>query len=390
MFRGRDFLLRLGLIFSILLILTGCWDKKELDQLAMISMIGVDYDPEKDQIVMYYQVINPYSGASALEPGGPQSLVYTYRIEGRSFGEIRTLSFEWMSRYLFEAHFRILILSKSAAKHILREVVNYIESLPRAKASASVLVAEDSLHDIMNHFILLERVPAQAIQNRLRYLIDFSLYVSRDIQLRDISERMLQDRVVVLPMIKVLPGKSEQIEQRESNIDASQDNVIITGGAVIKDFKMVGKMVDSDLISYNVLNGAKGRHTKLMTLNGKEITLTYQPVRFKRTVTLRNNKPVITFHIDFMLTAERSIEYMPKTYQEAIKMEEAFDRRAKRKEQAFVEKYLAKGWDVVGVKDALKRYLPDYPQSDNILQEVEIQFVNHSNYMYPSHILESY
>lgn len=387
----RKILGKLVLSFSVyLLFLTGCWDKKELDELAIISMVGIDYVPEKDMKIMYYQVLNPFSGTSSIEPGGPQSPVYTYQIKASSFGEARTLAYAWMSRDLFEAHTRMIILSKSAAEHILRDVVNYVESLPQAKASVFVLIAEDPLMEVMNHFSLLERIPAEALFNRLRFLMDYSLYVNRHIELRDLSERMLQDRVVVLPIIKLKPGRTERVDEREPNINASRDNFVIQDGAVIKDFRMVGTLGGKDLVAYNVMNGAKGRHTSLVPLDGKQITLTFQPIRFQREVELKNNKPVITIHLDFMLTALRAIEYLPKNYEEMVKLEQEFTRLALKEQNRFYKTCIAKGWDVAGVRDTLRRHLPDYPLKGDVLKEVEVRFEIHSRFMYPSHINESY
>lgn len=390
-FGSRQTLLKVALLFAVLLpFLTGCWDKTELDQLAIISMLGIDYDPEKDKRIMYYQILNPYSGASSLEPGGPQAPVFTYKIEAPSFGEARTISYEWMSRDLFEPHYRVMIISKRAAEHILRDVANYMEALPRAKASVFVLITEDPMDEIMNNFTLLERIPAEALHARLRFLIKYSLYVNKDIELRDLSERMLQDRVVVLPIIKQLPGRTDRVDEREGSINASIDNIIIQDGAVIKDFRMVGKLSGKDLISYNVLNGATGRHTARVPLNGKEVTLTFQPIRYQREVELKNNRPVITIHIDFMLTALRSTEYLPRNYEDVLALEKGFTQLALKEQNAFYKKYTALGWDVAGVKDALRRYLPDYPIKGDVLKDAEVKFTVHSKFMYPSHIMESY
>lgn len=39
--------------------LTGCWDKVEINQLAIGELVGADMDPNTHKQIVYYQIANP-------------------------------------------------------------------------------------------------------------------------------------------------------------------------------------------------------------------------------------------------------------------------------------------------------------------------------------------
>lgn len=109
-------------------LLTACWDKTEMNELALVSMVGVDIDPDSGKKTVYYQIINPLSGTSARgTPGGEQAPVYTYEISGSSFGEIKSTIYKMLPRKLFIAHSKILLVSRRAARQGVRDIVNFID-----------------------------------------------------------------------------------------------------------------------------------------------------------------------------------------------------------------------------------------------------------------------
>src|SRR5690606_129341 len=131
-------------------LLTACWDRTEMNELALVSMMGVDSDPESDKITVYYQIKNPLSGTSAKgTPGGEQAPVYTYEISGSSFGEIKSTIYKMLPRKLFMAHCKVLLVSQRAAKQDMRDIVNFIEMQPNGRSSVPMLIVDGPLSQVM-------------------------------------------------------------------------------------------------------------------------------------------------------------------------------------------------------------------------------------------------
>ncbi len=46
-------------VLPLLLFCSACWDMKEINQLAIVNVVGADKDSKTGEVTAYYQVINP-------------------------------------------------------------------------------------------------------------------------------------------------------------------------------------------------------------------------------------------------------------------------------------------------------------------------------------------
>lgn len=88
----------------IVLMLSGCWNSRELNDLAIVSGIGIDLVPETNEFKVTFQLVNPSStatgfGASAGEP----SIVIVSATDRTIFGALRKAS-KRATRQLFCPH----------------------------------------------------------------------------------------------------------------------------------------------------------------------------------------------------------------------------------------------------------------------------------------------
>jgi len=144
-----------GLLILLILtsMLTACWDKSEMNELALVSMVGVDSDPDSGIKTVYYQIINPSSGTSARgTTGGEQAPVYTYEISGSSFGEIKSAIYKILPRKLFIAHSKVLLVSLRSAREGVHGIVNFIEMQPNGRSSVPMLIIDGPISRVMKTF----------------------------------------------------------------------------------------------------------------------------------------------------------------------------------------------------------------------------------------------
>ncbi|ALS28679.1 germination protein GerC [Paenibacillus sp. 32O-W] len=363
-------------IVAMSVLLAGCWDKRELNQLAIVSMVGMDYDRENGMKTIYYQIINPVSGvvSDGGSPAGNEAPVYTFKIDARSYGEMKSTIHKLLSRRLFVAHNRALIVSERAAKQGIRDFVNYIEMQPNARSSIPLLVANGPISRIMKTFTPLESVPSDSIDSKLKYLTSDSLIGGERVKMRDLIERMQRAEAIVLPMVK----DTEKRRTSNSNdaavqIDANKNNLIIEGGAVFQDYKMVGKLDDTELVWYHLLNGDKGRHTKLFKVDGKQLTIQFQLEDISRSVHWRNQQPVVKIHIDLELSTVYSIEYVPQNWQEVKQLEHEVANTITKELHAFHKKTVENGWELLKIRETLERYLTKRRQTEKVVAMKDIE-----------------
>ncbi|MGG4033140.1 Ger(x)C family spore germination protein [Paenibacillus cisolokensis] len=357
------------------ILLTACWDKTELNELALVSMVGVDSDRESGLKTIYYQIINPLSSVfSKGAPGDNEAPIYTYKIAGRSYGEMKSTIHKLLSRKLFVAHYRALIVSERAARQGIRDFVNYIEMQPNGRSSIPLLVADGPISRIMKTFTPLERVPSEAIDSKLKHLTSDSLLGGEHVKVRDFIERMQKSEAIVLPMIKETEKKTNSnSNQASTQIDANQNNLIIEGGAVFRDYRMVGKLNDTELIWYHLLSGDKGRHTKLFEVDGKRITMQMQLANMDWSAHWRNHKPVVTIHIDLELSTVYAIEYVPQSRNEVKQLENEVAQIIQDDLYAFYQKTKANGWELLKTKETVDRYLTKKNQAEKVIAMKDVE-----------------
>ena len=76
---------RLGVVLTLLALCTGCWDIKDINTLAIVSLAGVDKDPKTGDFLAYYQVMNP-TGLSTRTGSSAKAAVYTFNFKDFSHG----------------------------------------------------------------------------------------------------------------------------------------------------------------------------------------------------------------------------------------------------------------------------------------------------------------
>ena len=299
-------------------LLASCWDKTELNELAIVTMVGLDEDPDTDRKTIYYQVVNPLTAVTSRgTAGGDQAPVYTYEVSGRSYGEIRASLYRILPRKLFIAYYRAVVVSERMARRDLRDMVNLIQIQPQGRGSVPVLVAREPMDKVMYTLTPLEMYPGESVSLRLSLLKDESLLVGKRIAVRDLVERMERSESVVLPMLETVgEAPSPEFSRMTGTVDVRNSNMQISGGAVIRDYRMTGTLDNHLLIAYNLLKGNKGWFIRQFHVDGKPITLTGRLGRIERSL---GDAPRILINIDLAL--QFAIEQMPRTEKEVHKLE---------------------------------------------------------------------
>ena len=355
-------------------LLTACWDKTEMNELALVSMVGVDIDPDSGKKTVYYQIINPLSGTSARgTPGGEQAPVYTYEISGSSFGEIKSTIYKMLPRKLFIAHSKILLVSRRAARQGVRDIVNFIEMQPNGRSSVPMLIIDGPISQVMKTFTPLERVPSDAIDSRLKLLIRNSLLTGKHIKVNDVIERMEKSDTIVLPMIAATSeNPSSNSGETAADIDANQNNFIIGGGAVFRDYRMVGKLNDAQLVWYHLLNGDRGRHVRRFQVEGKQVSVELRLVRMKRDVYRQSDQPVVRIRLDLELSTTWANEFVPRSRAEVERLEGNLNRIIEDESLAFYQMTRERGWDLLRIRDLLRKQTPNHPYIDQAAKNAKV------------------
>ncbi|MFC4597770.1 Ger(x)C family spore germination protein [Cohnella hongkongensis] len=241
----------LFLLFAIAafaLLLTGCWDRKELNELGITSSAGVDW--ADDKWIITYQVIVPsgmWSGSSGSSISASQATVHVFTSEGRTIREAAIRSSVEVPRPLYFSHTDTLIIGRSAAEHGLTDIVElYLRSV-ESRETVLMAVTEERASDALKLFVPLERLPGDALSKiMMKEALNAGFYPI--VRMFDFAQSLYSEsRAIAVPEINLKNKKDAKSRKDLASIDTfkhtySDSKLRITGQSVFKDGRRIGHL----------------------------------------------------------------------------------------------------------------------------------------------------
>ncbi len=240
------------LLLSVLLLLGGCWNKRELNELAIVTAVGVDKSDEQFEISV--QIVNPSQVASN-KASGIQVPVFTYHAKGKSlFDAIRKLT-ALTPRKPYYAHAQIIIIGEEMAEEGMNSILDLFQRDPEGRSDFNFIVSHDSTaQEILSVLTPLEDVPASKMFKSLK-VSEAVWGTTESVILDDLIQSLGSiDHSAVLPSIHI-HGDADAGDF-SSNIEKidSPAQLKYGGLAIFKNYKLIGYLSEQESRDYNFLN----------------------------------------------------------------------------------------------------------------------------------------
>jgi spore germination protein KC len=243
----------LVIIIMIINILTGCWSKKELNEIAIASAIGID--KSEGQYLVTAQLMNPgeIAGQNAT---GARSPILTFRTSGKTvFEALRRLTTE-SPRRIYLAHIRVVIFGEELAKEGIANVLDFLARDPEFRADFYTLVAKDTkAEEVLSILTILEKIPANKIYSALE-TSERSWAATHAVQLDELINNIVSQGTNPVITGVLLRGNSDVGKNMENVRNAKIPALLKIGNlAAFKDDKLVGWLTEEESIGYNAMMG---------------------------------------------------------------------------------------------------------------------------------------
>lgn len=345
------------------LLLTGCWNQRELDDLALALAIGVD--KEEDHYLFTAQVVNP-SMVAGQEGGIARTPIMTYSAEGDSLFEAWRKLTKSAPRKMYFAHVRIVVLGEAMAKEGIIDLVDPVLRDHEFRTDYYLMVAKDEkAENVLSHLTSLEEIPAIKIDRMVTAATEHLGVATHYTLDKIVNDLKGLGKEPVIPSIRLIGNKKEG--QKLSNLESTRLNsrIILDELAVIKDGKVIGYLGDDDSRGYNFSQGnIKSSVEKLSCTKEAEKPLVVEIIRSKSKIKakIKNGRPEATIQI----TAEGNIvdvecEAMPQEEKELKAYEKQLNEQIKlgvEKVVTLTQKELKT--DILGIGEAVHRNDPKY------------------------------
>ncbi|MDD2203282.1 MAG: Ger(x)C family spore germination protein [Bacilli bacterium] len=243
------------LLIALILCTTGCWNYKELNEIAIIGAIGIDYDDEKELFDISVQILNAKKTSSGSSSGSEQqSPVTVYQSKAKTIHEaLRNIVLE-SPKKLYLGHLEILVFGEGFAKKHLEDGVDFfLRDLESRKVFNIVLAKEDKASNIIKILTPLEGMPAHSI---LQSILSASKNkgIATDITYDEfLSQIYANGTEAVIPTI-IIDGKvSDGTDSKDTSTTAPKTKLRIGTLGIFEDFKLKGYLDQDESIGYNLL-----------------------------------------------------------------------------------------------------------------------------------------
>lgn len=213
------------LTLTLALLMTGCWDAKDVDQRSFVMGIAFDLAETEDRYVMTIElpVLSGFASQSSGE--GPKSVMFS--TVGTSVAQMATHFESRTWRELFFGHTQAIIISGDAARKSIRPFLDFFDRNPRIDRRLTLFISQGEAQEIFKTKDPREDLVSVYLNQMLNTLTNTALVVKMNFQ--DSLRNLESNGDTILPRVR-----------------SSGTEAVIAGGALIKDYKLIAWLGENE------------------------------------------------------------------------------------------------------------------------------------------------
>ena len=195
-----------------LLPVAGCWDRREVNDMAIVIAMAMDKEPN-GQYRLSVQVPLVSSLGSTSGGGGGTSGDKSYYVDsavGKTIREANNIIQSRMSRQLYYSHHRMIVIGEQLAKEGMSDVLDIVARFPENRLTAYLVMTKGKGIQLLDAQPQFERFSGEA----MRELVKMEAIA---VSLKDVAQMLTTPGVdAFLPIIDAVDshpkGKSKEVE----------------------------------------------------------------------------------------------------------------------------------------------------------------------------------
>ncbi|GAB6137130.1 Ger(x)C family spore germination protein [Halanaerobaculum tunisiense] len=343
-------IVKILIIILLLNILTGCWDRRDIEDRVPVLAIGIDSIKQEDSEVTKknkVKVTIQAPIASKMEEKGGEDVTWVVSSVGNSIaGAINNLQ-DKMNQQLFFGHLRVIVFNQQLAKEGLNKYLNYFRNLPEIRRLGWLLVSQNGAESVIKSKPKLEAIPAIYLMHMLNNGSDIG----------KIPDLRLGDFFVQLSN----PGQEPIAVMIKSN----EEEIDYIGLGIFEGDKFVGSLSEAETIYYQRILGVNDKGNLIisdptteidrLTIKIEEVTTNLKPELVDDNLTLHINTEVEARVTEQLSQSNLSREKIVREIETRIenKMKQEMITIIKKTQNKFQA-------DIWGIGEYVRAYYPDY------------------------------
>lgn len=343
------------LIIITCLFMTGCWNYRELDEMAIIT--GIAIDKSDDEYSVSIMVANSQKPESNSKEG--ESLPTIYQNKGKTLALAAEKLFLQSPKKIYLGHITAVVISDEVAKDGLYNVLDILFRDPTSRKIFYLLISEDTkAHNVLEIVSALEAFPSQDIKTTLSNAMDMQS-ISSAITYPEFISKLITDGIEpILPTIKIKgdieKGKSEKsLEQMKPEAVTYLSNT-----ALFKNDKLVGISSENESKGINLLLEQGSRAFVETKCDNNNVIVDIAPTKTNTKVTSKNSISIFFSSYGVIKEVNCDIDLERSKVMEDIEKET--EKEVKKILEDAIKKSKELGTDIFGFGDMIYKKYPSY------------------------------
>ncbi|MDP4084130.1 MAG: Ger(x)C family spore germination protein [Bacillota bacterium] len=218
--KSIKYLILSNMIFLNMFFLTGCWNYREVEKLAVVAGVAIDKG-KNNQFIVTTEVIQ-------ISGGRESKTTSTYiTMEGKSIFDAVRNQISFAGKKLYWSHTKVVIVSKEIARHNMLSVIDWYNRDSETRSDVNLLVSrEKTAKKVLEQRALLEDINSFELADTLKNQISLSKAPIKELW-GFINDLEAQGIVNIVPAVHLKKNKNMYSPQ-------------IMGAAVFDNAKLIG------------------------------------------------------------------------------------------------------------------------------------------------------
>jgi spore germination protein KC len=332
------------LLLTSTLLLSGCWDRREINDVAFVLAAAFDKENDKYRVCMFIPL--PGNMGSIGGGGGGTAGAQPYMIEsdlGNTIAEASDKIQSRLSRKLFFAHRRVVLFGEDLAKDGLTLIMDTLARRPENRLFTYAAVTKGKAADFLNAKVKLERFSAE----QMRELLQSDATIRTSIK-DAMSDMNITGVDAFFPYLELTKAGTNQIKS---------DDIKATGFSITKDGKQVGVLKEKDALAMRLLMPKFRIYSQTLNMVDGKVSFHIRHAKTQIKPYLIGNEINFAVSVD---TEADIHEFLSSkdSFKEIPKINQLIESQMKLDLEHVIETLKMKGSDVIGFGQILHRHYP--------------------------------
>ncbi len=347
-----------------ILLLSGCWDRVEVNDLAIVTGAGIDKSGD-NQIELSLQIFIPKtlgSGGGQAGGGGGGKMTVTASQTGKNIADALSKLQGILPREIFWGQCKVFIIGEELAKQGIQEQMDFLLRHPEPRGRAYIYTSKGKAKEILDVVPNLERYSAEVLREVTNYRIGMQT------TLQDVDEMLTGiAQTIGLPYVHIKKEQTSEGKQLKY--------VHIDGTAVFRKDKMVGLLTEAETRGVLWLRDEIKGYTVNVGIEDEEGFVSLNPVaarvhlipkiegeKWKMTVDVDTEGAIVQNETKINFHDPKLLKKVERAYQKSIE---------KRIEEALNQVQHELHADIVGFsQEFYRKYPQEWKQVENRWDEI--------------------